>query len=250
VPESRRMKLIALCTPSLGKVSIHWTSAMMELIWPMNTGRVVLFVVGEDVAEGRNHCVTLGLNCENEEREVTHFFWVDDDVLLHKMSLMQLMSHQRDIASGVYFKKETGEPLIFPGPGSGTYPYIPDQLLEVWGHGMGLTLVRAEVYKRMRAELNLPKDSRGFTQWYKSAPPSEGAYVSGAFWRGGTEDLYFLHQAGMLGYKPLVDCSRKCFGWHFDMETRKGYPAAQFDQYLRGESPVWNTPKGPMKWRD
>jgi hypothetical protein len=67
-------------------------------------------------------------------------------------------------------------------------------------------------------------------------------------WMGGTEDLYFLDAAGRLGYRPLVDTSRLAFGWHYDRERRQGYPKKQWNQRIKGEPIVWDTPDGPVKW--
>jgi hypothetical protein len=65
---------------------------------------------------------------------------------------------------------------------------------------------------------------------------------------GGTEDLYFLDLAGKLGFKPLVDCGKWAFGWHFDLKSLRGYPEKQFAQWAAAEPVTWDTPDGVVTW--
>lgn len=249
-----KKKFIACCATTLGSVSISWASVLRGMAWPLNTGYVNFFVVDEqggEIAESRNRCVQLALDYDTPTCEVTHLFWIDDDVIVSTRSLLRLLSHNRDIASGVYFTKcDPPEPLIFPGRGCGTTPFVPDQVFETWGHGMGLCLVRTEVYRRMARELDLGKDKYGRPAWYKTTG-AEDATVDiedNIVWMGGTEDLYFLNEAAKLGYRPIVDTSRFAYGWHFDRETRQGYPKKQWAQFQRGETITWDTANGPKAW--
>lgn len=243
-----KKKFIALCVPTLGQVTARWASHMMDLIQPMNVGRCRIMVHGKPVAEARNECVQRALDMEASDREVTHLFWIDDDVLASATALVKLYYHHRDIVSGVYFtKEEIAQPLIFPGKTAGTCPYVPDALMEVWAHGMGLTLVRTDVYRRMKDELKLGTDAYGHTAWYETPGPQFEGNILNA---GGTEDLFFCDRAVIMGYKPLVDCTSHAFGWHIDRHTQRVYPEAQFKQILKGEEAVWQTPDGPRKWAE
>ncbi len=47
-------------------VSIQWHQAMVDLLWPLNTGKVCVNVVGKPVAEARNECVARALGCVAE----------------------------------------------------------------------------------------------------------------------------------------------------------------------------------------
>jgi hypothetical protein len=166
-----KVKAIVLCTPSLGAVSLWWTRQIAELMWPLNLGHRVCFArdaVGGEIAETRNLIVQQCLDMESESVEIDSLFWVDDDVLVSRAALVSLYAHHRPIVSGVYFtKSEPGLPLLFPGRLQGTLPFVPDKTIEVWGHGMGLCLVKAEVYRRMLAE-GLPLDKYGRPEWYKT----------------------------------------------------------------------------------
>lgn len=245
-----RPKMIAVCTPSLGSVSLEWTRIVAELMWPMNVGRAHQFVrdaVGGEIAETRNAIVQKCLDMEKQNVEIDSLFWLDDDVLPTRAALIQLYSHHRDIASGAYFTKgEPGQPLVFPGRLQGTAPWEPDRVLEAWGHGMGLCLVKASVYKRMLAE-GLSKDKYGRPQWYKT--PQEYRLEGQMLDCGGTEDLYFLDAANQFGYKPLVDCGKWTFGFHYDRESHRGYPEKQFEQLRTGQPVTWETPSGTVTWK-
>lgn len=247
-----KTKFIAICTPSLGMVSIEWASALRHLAMPINTGYCECFArddAGGEIAEGRNFCVATALGHETETREISHLFWIDDDVIVPRMALVRLLSHNADIASGVYFtKSEPSEPLIFPGPCAGTTPFVPDRVFPSWGHGMGLTLIRASVYKRMRDELGLPLDKYGLPEWYRTPGAVAGQTGEGVVFCGGTEDLDFLGRTEQLGYSSIVDTSRACFGWHFDGRANVGYPREQWEQAQALKPIVWNTPEGRVVW--
>lgn len=247
-----RKKYCCIAVPTLGTVSIEWASAFRNLAIPPNTGVMELLAKddkGGEIAEGRNGLVHRALSYENETREVTHIFWIDDDVIFTRLALVQLMSHDCDIASGVYFMKgEPTWPLIFPGRGMGTTPFTPNQVFHSWGHGMGLTLVKMDVYRRMLAECNLPLDKYGRPEWYKTTSILDAQVEDDTIFVGGTEDLYFLDRAGKMGYKPKVDTTRLAFGWHYDRELQIGYPRQQWDQFMSGKPIVWDTSDGPVVW--
>lgn len=247
-----RKKMIARCTPSLGAVPIWWAQACESLQWPNNTGKAVINcvdTVGGEIAETRNRLVSLVLNRDTENCEMTHIFWVDDDVLVSCMALCRLLEHDRDIASGVYFtKSECPTPLIYPGRGAGHTPFVPDQVFETWGHGMGLTLVKTDVYRRMCDELNLPLDKYGNPQWYKTPGVEDATQEGGVLFVGGTEDLFWCQNAMKLGYKPLMDTSKWAYGWHYDLRRKTGFPPKQWAQYAAGKPVVWPTPDGPVTW--
>lgn len=259
------VKVIAKCTPSLGDVSIWWARMTECIYWPNNHAKAIFYLrdqVGDEVAEIRNAIVESVLRYDAECHAVSHLFWVDDDVLCFPGCLLELLHQDRDIASGVYFLKMEGNltsPLIYPEAGGGTARFIPDQVQEVWAHGMGLTLIRTEVYKRMRDELLTREvngvkeklvDKYGRYRWYhKTDLMTELSQDEHDLTRMGfTEDTYFLDQAGRLGYRAAVVTTKHCFGFHYDKEADKGYPEKQWGQWTKGEPIVWDTPAGPVQW--
>lgn len=245
-----RPKLVCLCTPSLGTVSLWWARAISAILWPQNIGKYVHFtqdVKGDEIAETRNRIVSDVLALEEKHYvEIDSVFWVDDDVIVAAGALLQLYAHQRDIVSGVYFTKgEPSNPLIYPERLAGVSTFVPDTAMDVWGHGMGLCLVKAGVYRKMAKRC--PKDKYGRPQWYKTN--REMKLVGGMLDCGGTEDLHFLDRAGKLGYQPMVDCSKHAFGWHYDLKTGQGYPKRQWNQWAKNQSVTWQTPEGRVVWK-
>lgn len=248
-----KKKFIAICTPTLGMVSMEWAYKLRSLVWPMNTGFIQLSVqddVGGEVAECRNRCVQLALGVNSDTREVTHLFWLDDDVLIKPLALLALLSHNRPIASGVYFTRcEYSQPLIFPARFGGVAPFVPDTAAEMWGHGMGLTLVEMGVYKHMIEDGKLGKDKYGRHQFYKTTGGEDLEVIDGMACMEGTEDLFFLEAASKLAYKPVVDMGRQAFGWHYDKEKKTAYPLKQWEQARAGKPIVWDTPNGEVIWK-
>jgi hypothetical protein len=237
-------KVIGYATPSKGVVSFWWTRSM-------NIGKKLMFVqdsAGDMIAETRNRIVADAFAFEAKaEVEFDSLFWVDDDVLVSPGALLALYNHHAPIVSGVYFTKcELPEPLIFPSRLGGTAKFVPNTIVKnAWGHGMGLTLVRMEVYRKMAAA-GLPNDRYGHPEFYKTVREMkmEGELLD----CGGTEDLYFCEAAAKLGYKSIIDCTKQAFGWHFDMATGKGYPEPQFARYAKCEPIEWDTDEGTVIW--
>lgn len=235
-----KQKIIVLATPSLGEVSIYWSKQLMNLAWPLNMGRRVDFIrdsIGGEIAESRNFLVDKNFKLAAKSGvEIDSFFWVDDDVLIFQTALLQLYNHHLPMVSGVYFTKcETCEPLIFPSKGGGTLKFEPDKLIEVWGHGMGLTLVKADLYLKLAETVG--KDKYGRPEWYKTVNEYkiEGAMLNG----GGTEDLYFCDLVAQLGVKTFVDTSKHAFGFHYDRKRNIGYPLPQYRQFEKAEAVTW-----------
>jgi hypothetical protein len=251
------MSMIAKCTPSLGNVSLWWTRATESIAWPTGgTGKAIFYLrdgVGGEIAEVRNGIVDAVLEYDRTTAPVSHLFWIDDDVLVFPGCLLELLHQRVDICSGVYFTKMPGhgsEPLIYPERNGGADSFRPNEAYDVWGHGMGLTLVRTDVYKRMRDELKLPPDKYGRPSWYHTTKLDEEIRQdeTGILQFGWTEDLWFLENASKLGYKPRVVTTKHAFGFHYDARADKGYPEEQWKQWIAGEAIVWQTPDGPVTW--
>jgi hypothetical protein len=247
------MGVIALATPSLGLVSIFWARTCASIIWPMNTGKSIFYLrdgEGGEVAETRNAIVDQVLTYDQRQK-VSHILWVDDDVLVQPGCLLELLHFDRDIASGVYFSKVAGhgsQPLIFPSEYGGADHFRPNEVYETWGHGMGLCLIKTDVYKRMHRELKLGRDKYNRVEFYKTAGGLTHVGPDNVLHTGFTEDLYFLGQAAKLGIKPLVVCTKPAFGWHLDSATDTGYPETQWKQMMADEPVRWQTPAGEVVW--
>ncbi len=235
-------QVIAVLTPTLGQVSMWWHNAILELIWPMNVTKALVPAFdrkGGEIAEMRNRLVSMMLAAETDSLKIHSLMWIDDDVIVNRLCMLALAAHDRDIASGVYFcKGEFSQALIFDGPSSGTHPFEPDQTFECWGWAQGLSLIRLDVYKRMRDEMpEMGKDKYGVPRWYESADFKVAK--NGQVQVGGTEDFPFFQKANDLGYRPLVDCTQHAFGFHYDAVAQVGYPRQQWEQFVHREPIVW-----------
>jgi len=245
-------KHLAICMPSLGWTPTTCSMAFSDLVYPLNYGFMKCCCYGKRVAEARNECVKQVLDTEAKLTgcEVTHLFWLDDDVIPQPGALIALMQRQKAIVSGVYWTKTNpGEPLIFRERLSGAGSFRPGQLDEVWSHGMGLTLVEMGVYRRLLAEGDIGVDEFGNPAWYRAYDSTradtrgEGGYICG------TEDVYFLDAAHRLGIKCYVDQSEETFGWHYDGNELRGYPVRQWEEWKTTQRVTWDTPEGPVVWK-
>jgi hypothetical protein len=243
----QRSCTIAVLTPTLGIISAWWHTSMLGLVWPTNTGRAPVMaqdMKGNEVGEMRNRLVKICLTMADAQNvELDSILWLDDDVIVSRFALLTLRAHDRDIVAGVYMTKlEPGaEPLIFKGGGAGCDPFIPDEVRETWGYAQGLSLVKTDVYRRMEKDLDLGTDKYGNPSWYKV--PEFGMDTHGNLIMGGTEDFHFFKNAEKLGIRPLVDCTKHAFGFHYDLKGKVGYPLPQWKQFVRQEPIVWPASK-------
>lgn len=229
-----RRKSIVIGIPSFGTVSLRWAMAYGQIVTPMNSICPRVAEVGYPVDVARNRIVSRALEMDSDP---THILFIDDDVIVSGHCLLQLLKADKDIVAGVYYTKSVyAEPLMFAPPGEGTLDYVPGSgLHRVWGHGMGLTLIRTEVFRRLRDEIDLGVDSQGNPRWYHTSgdePDDEQC----------TEDLWFCRNAQAIGYERWVDTSPHAFGWHFDAKHNQGYPISQWDEYLKTGAATFEVP--------
>jgi hypothetical protein len=261
---------VAQCTllRPTGMVSGFWSRCVQSMFRENCSGWSIHYLQdakGGEIAEGRNAIVASVL-AEDRQSPVSRTLWIDDDVLVQPGLSMELLLQDKDIISGVYFTKREGDlsrPLIYRELGSGSDTFRPNAVYPVFGHGMGLCMIRTEVYKRMWAELDLGTDKYGNPQWYRETfkePPV--LLENGVMDTGDTEDMYFLKNAHKLGYQPWIDCRKHAFGFHHQpakVETDKfgrrkvvqeetGYPQAQYAAWVAGEKISWETPEGMITW--
>ena len=245
---------IAQCTPSLGMVSIWWSRAVQCIFGENHSGKSIFYLrdgVGGEIAEVRNNLVQMVLDHKTPH---SHVFWIDDDVLVFPGCLLELLHQYKDVVSGVYFTKMPGNlssPLIYSTEGAGPDQFVPDAAYPVFAHGMGLTLVRTEVYRRMAAELDLGRDKYNRPQWYRTSDAAtelrEGD--NGVVDTGYTEDTWFLRNCHRIGVHPHVVTTKHAFAFHYDATSDRGYPEKQWQQWISGAPIVWDVAEGePVVW--
>lgn len=129
-----------------------------------------------------------------------YILWIDSDMIIPKNTLIQLLSHDKDIVSGVYAYK------LLPTQGQGrnavakrykkdakdTYEDISlseiresERLMEIDGVGFGCVLTKVDVFKNIKKP------------WFRYTPNMG-------------EDIYFCRKAQKAGYKVYLDTSIRC----------------------------------------
>lgn len=141
----------------------------------------------------RNNIVELAkkANCE-------YIFFVDSDVLIKEGQLDRLLSHNKDVVSGVYYKKGVFyEPLPRRRVSENLYIFIEpegDNIIEIDGTGLGCLLVNIKVFDKIKYP------------WF------EFKYINiNGKWSQLSEDLYFCQKLQNIGTKiycdPTIQCS-------------------------------------------
>jgi hypothetical protein len=211
---------------------MRWACRLRHVQLPLNCRFSEIVIEGARVDEARNAIV--GAAVKNPE--FSHVWFLDDDVLVHGHALLQLLAAKKDIVAGVYFTKGPfGEPLIFEHEGAGATEYLAGTgLRRVWGCGMGLTLIRTAVFRRMADELDLGVDGYGSPRWFYTSGDKAGETERM------TEDLWFCQNAERLGIERYVDTSPYAFGWHWDKTAGHAWPQPQWSQHDAGEPVKWD----------
>ena len=246
---------IAICIPTFGMVHIFFTARLLNLRIPMNRVVRYEYCVGEEIGLARNELVAGALEADGTDARCSHVFFLDDDVLFHPEVLNQLMSHQLPIVSGLYYAKTTvPTPLVLHGEYEGVHrEWKPGELVQCYAHGMGLTLIEADVFRRLRDETDLGVDAHGSPNWFSTtrdlgivrADGTQAVYNQ-------TEDVAFLRRAAALGYAPTVDTGPNAFGWHIDTKARplRGYPQQQWQEFASQGTITWETAHGAVTWAE
>jgi hypothetical protein len=263
--EIKRTTTVARCTllrPS-GMVSGFWATAIETLLWLNCVHRAPFTLIdkeGGSIDIGRNQMVQLVLDHDKEQHAGTEaILWIDDDVLIYSPQLLirlwgDMQETGADVVSGSYFlKTPTPQPLIFDGPGETCARFVPDQLTERYASHMGLTLVKLDVYRRMRDELKLPLDRTGlFPNWYCTSymDASRGAMQvkDGVLDLGCTEDFWFYKHLRSLGGKHVVDTTMHAFGFHYDAASDQGWPIKQYEMWRERKPITWEVDGNLIAW--
>ena len=215
-------EIVVVGVPTFGRISMYWhlqTHDMLVLGKPMGRAVAERIVKGHRVDEARNLIVSSALEMEGQlGARVSHIFFLDDDVLVSRDTLIQLLSHNRPIVSGLYYaKSHTPQPLLFKAPYQGPATEWPaGELVECYAHGMGCTLITREVFEAVEPP------------WFKT----EEGRLEGHEFISHTEDVYFLERAAQAGFSPCVDTS--CLAIHYDHKTDVGYPLKAWEAFRVG----------------
>jgi GT2 family glycosyltransferase len=155
-------------------------------------------VDSRQVDEARNELTKIALQIP----EVTHLFWVDDDMVYPSNSLKRLLAHDKPIVGGLcHDRRHPYKPVIARyfdrswGCDEGAYgwlfDYPDDELIEVDATGGAFLLVKREVFEAIRDGEGDPS----WADWWTPIPAKHGH----------AEDLAFCWRAQRMGYTIHVD---------------------------------------------
>lgn len=175
---------ILIAIPTSREIEIQCAASLIGL---KRKGRIGVFAPQSySIDASRNLIVEHAL-----EIGYDYILWVDSDMILPKDTLLRLLSHGKDIVSGVYsYKLIHGENAVakrFVKDAEDTYTDVPlkeiresKELMPVDGVGFGCVLTKVDVFKKIE-------------------PPW---FVYDKFLG---EDIYFCRKAQEKGYEIFLD---------------------------------------------
>jgi predicted SAM-dependent methyltransferase len=197
--------LVALGMPTYGKVSMMWANARAHLAFPLGSCAVDITIGDrgnfEEISAARNIIVKDAI-----EKKAEYVFFLGDDVIVPPNTVLQLLSREKDIITGIYWTKNwPTHPYLWQGLQKGPYlDWKAGELFKVDFAGCDCLLVNMRVFK----EVKFPWFSRDWL-WDKGQDkPSELA----------TEDFYFYLKAQKAGFDLWADTSIQCL--HEDRASR------------------------------
>lgn len=198
-----------IVTPTRGQRSLcpRFVSAVMGLMRPMNQKCYgPIFMSGMEVGDAFNAAIELIL-ANHELSKFKYLLTLEDDNIPSPDALLKLYDGIKnfDAVGALYWTKgECGQPMIYGNPAEQPLNFIPQQpipdvLQQCNGLGMGFTLFRMSVFKKLEKPWFVTKqsfDSKG-VQCY-------------------TQDLYAFERMARAGMK--VACDTRVRVGHLDVE--------------------------------
>jgi len=192
------MKRILIAIPTARHIEPETFKSIYDLEVPSGYSTDFAYFGSYQVDYTRNHIAA-------KAREYDYLLAVDSDMTFGKDTLSKLLSHDKDIVSGLYIKKslDKTEYEIYTKVEGRFKPYTrltTDQLFEVDACGFGCVLVKSSVFASLEypAFRNTWLDPNDF---------------------GMTEDLYFCRLAKQNNFKIWVD--PKIYCGHIGLYTYK-----------------------------
>ncbi len=251
-----KVDIIIACSPS--QSSAWWGSLLSRILIEKDAGNVDIVNIRYGSATvpdlGKVDLVDYIRNSKTDtnRNNGTHGFlsgdsewamWLDDDTIPPEFFITKLIADNRPFIGGIYhFKAKPFLPLAYiRDKNTGLYApitdYVPGELLQVDGIGMGCTLIHRSVYEDIYNNYELfmrpngtlvpvHKDDilDGLIGDYKSAVVIGDHLVTPlkkvnkedykfpfyALEYVRTEDFYFCELAERVGYKPFIDTNVQC----------------------------------------
>lgn len=187
------------------QISMRFANSLLSLVGTTVGTPIEInlnFIIGQGyIGKARNEMASSFLESDNDV-----FLQIDNDILFTPADVQRIVSHNKPVVGGFYFKKDLGKRIavaerLLEQTG-------PDEngLIEVKYIGAGFLAVRREVLERMIQEW-------GLEPWFWYANEGNGRKYHDFFpamvhprlnrWLG--EDWWFCQRARDLGYKVYGD---------------------------------------------
>jgi len=231
---NRKVRKILIATPHRTKDDPNITN-FFKMQTPAAFDVIIEQPYGFSVADARNFIVNKAI-----KEGYDYIFFVDDDVLIPRNGLVQLVSHKADIVGGFYYRKyyplesvgmhvnENNEPV--PIELLTNNMINNDKIKDGWKIGdiihntlvlpSGITLIKTDVFKNMDSP------------WYRTCTIKGRATI--------TEDTYLCQKARDLNYDIITDLGVQ--GIHIDKQRN----------ILYGHSDIVNVTENKvyLNWRE
>ena len=166
------------------------------------------FIVGKEVGEAYNEGIKLILD-NPELSKWKYVLTLEEDNTPPPDGLLKLYEGMTkfDAVGGLYWTKgENGQPMIYGNAQQKPRDFVPqlplpETLQECCGLGMGFTLFKLSMFKKMPAP------------WFRTLQE----FTPGQGVRACTQDLYFFQEAAKFGYR--FACNTSCKVGHYDSEN-------------------------------
>jgi hypothetical protein len=182
--------------PTRGMIPAKVVQSWLGLASPMNQKFTRLFLENLEVADAYNAGVETVL-AHPDLKHWKYILTLEEDNCPPPDGLLKLYESMKqfDAVGGLYWVKgEQGQPMIYGNPQEMPKNFvpqlpIPDAVQPCNGLGMGFTLFKLEMFKKMKGP------------WFRTVQE----YVPGAGMSAGTQDLYFFGEAAKVGFKFASD---------------------------------------------
>jgi glycosyltransferase involved in cell wall biosynthesis len=123
-----------------------------QVKWP-NSHCIISYSRGQSPAAGRNILIR-----QAKEKGVDYIFFIDDDVILPPDVVERLLSHDKDIVTGLYLHRPfPHRPILFDRVGeSGRVGYklltddVPEGLIKIKNCGLGCVMIKMSVFDKLK----------------------------------------------------------------------------------------------------
>ena len=191
---------ILIAVPTYETIYPDTFKSIYDLERPDNSELLFESIRGYDCAAARNHIVKkcIELHCD-------YVLMVDNDVILPKDTLINLLSHDQEVVTGYYAHRQnntyTGKSCLCKlGEFNYTQQYSADELrelreqgeycIQIHGGGAGCILIKSTVFQKFEFP------------WFKWVQYNDGGTLS--------EDLYFCEQCKNNNIPIYADTRVSC----------------------------------------